>query len=86
MFSRCIQSPVSVFLIAIVIQSFPVCVGKGTTFFRPLQATTGETLGETLGETPSHPPPVPLKSSLSNDEECPSDRNLTNLHKSNIII
>ena len=37
---------VSVFLIAIVILSFPVCVGKGTTFFRPLQVTTGETWGE----------------------------------------
>ena len=51
MFSRCIQSSVSVFLIAIVILSFPVCVGKGTTFFRLLQATTGET----WGENPSRP-------------------------------
>ena len=46
---------VSVFLIAIVILSFPVCVGKGTTFFRRLQVPTGETLGETTHD-PSFPP------------------------------
>ena len=47
---------VSVFLIAIVILSFPVCVGKGTTFFRRLQVPIGETLGE--------PPSRPLFSAL----------------------